>query len=157
MSARNIKKRDSSNQTLVADTQQTTTQNEETQTQAVVTNAKEQVASVQTFANVSPSTSLLGSKSGNITVDVSKAPATVVTPTGPLSITFTGFPPSGVVSYWEVELVNPKTTTVIFNKVTWDGAKTPTFSRANYKTVLTFRTRDGGATIYGGVSFGSIA
>ena len=99
----------------------------------------------------------LGSVSGNVSINLSQGSVITLTPSGNLALTFTGFPPAGVTTYWEVEVVGAGSNAVTFNGVTWDNGTVPALASGTATSVLYFRTRNAGAKIYGGQSFFNIA
>jgi hypothetical protein len=109
------------------------------------------------YSNFNAKVNNLGTVTGSINVNVSSGPVVVINPIGNTTITFTNMPTSGYTGYWEVEVVAPFANTVTFNGVTWNGGAVPTLQTGSKKTVYTFRTRDGGSTIYGSASFSDIA
>ncbi|UTY60404.1 hypothetical protein [Massilia sp. erpn] len=98
----------------------------------------------------------LGTVSGNVVVNLSLGSAITLTPSAASMVTFSGIAVSGA-TYWEVEVIAPAAWPVTFNNVSWDGGSAPPLAGGSKTTVLSFRTRNGGTKIYGGISFYDIA
>lgn len=96
-------------------------------------------------------------QSGTLAMTITEGSDIRVVPTGALTINFGGFPPTGKAAWWNVEIDGPGANTVSFPQVTWDGGTAPTIQSGTKKTILVFRTRNGGTTIHGAVAFGNLA
>jgi hypothetical protein len=108
------------------------------------------------YVNFNPKVNNLGTVTGSTSVSVSSGSVILIQPIANTSITFTNMPANGYAGFWEVEVISPGANTVTFNGVTWNGGSAPALQVGSKKTVFTFRTRDGGSTIYGSTSFNDI-
>jgi hypothetical protein len=108
------------------------------------------------YLNFNPKVNNLGTVTGSINVSTSSGSVILIQPIGNTTVTFTNMPSTGYAGFWEVEVIAPGANTVTFSGVTWNGGTVPTLQVGTKKTVYTFRTRDGGTTIYGSSSFNDI-
>lgn len=69
--------------------------------------------------------------------------------TGNTTFTFSNYPPSGQVFIWDVEVTAGGTHTLTWPTVAWPDGTEPSGPASGETDIFTFRTRDGGTTIYG--------
>ena len=108
------------------------------------------------YSNLYSKLNDLGDVSGDIAIDISHGSDVRIRPIGPTSVSFIGFPPPGRVAYWAVEVDSPGASEVLFHGITWDGGQAPYIQSGAKQTILSFRSRNGGAKVLGAASFGDI-